>query len=57
MLFENKKHKMNTVNKHKIALKRDDDTRKTHADRIMILARGYSCKLLLLQINRMTASR
>ena len=25
MLFENKKHEMYTVNKHKIALNRDDD--------------------------------
>ena len=27
MLFENKKHEVDTVNKHKIALNRDDDKR------------------------------
>ena len=32
MLFENKKHEINTVNKHKIALNRDDDKRIVHAD-------------------------
>ena len=41
MLFENKKHEVYTVNKHKIALKRDDDNRPVQADGITTLARGY----------------
>ena len=41
MLFENKKHEVYTVNKHKIALNRDDDERFVQADGITILARGY----------------
>ena len=41
MLFENKKHEMYTVNKHKIALNRDDDKRIVHAYGITTLARGY----------------
>ena len=32
MLFENKKHEVYTVNKHKIALNRDDDKRLVQAD-------------------------
>ena len=41
MLLENKKHKVNTVNKHKIALSRDDDERIVQVDGITTLARGY----------------
>ena len=41
MLFENKKHKVYTVNKYKIALNRDDDKRIVQADGITILAKGY----------------
>ena len=41
MLFENKKHEVYTVNKHKDALNRDDDERIVQADGITILARGY----------------
>ena len=41
MLFENKKHEVHTVNKHKIALKRDDDKRLVQADGITTLAKGY----------------
>ena len=41
MLFENKKHEVYTVNKHKIVLNRDDDKRVTQVDRITTLARGY----------------
>ena len=42
MLFENKKHEVYTVNKHKIALNRgDNDKRIVQADRITTLARGY----------------
>ena len=39
ILFENKK--VNTVNKHKIGLNRDDDKRLVQADGITTLARGY----------------
>ena len=39
MLFENKKHEVDTVNK--IALKRDDDNRIVQANGITTLARGY----------------
>ena len=41
MLFENKKHGVHTVNKHNIALNRDDDKRVVQADGITTLARGY----------------
>ena len=41
MLFENKKHEVYTVNKHKITLDRDDDKRLVQADGITTLARGY----------------
>ena len=41
MLFENKKHEVYTVNKHKIALNRDDYKRLVQADGITTLARGY----------------
>ena len=41
MLFENKRHEVYTVNKHKIALNRDDDKRLVQADGITTLARGY----------------
>ena len=41
MLFENKKHELYTVNKHKIALDRDNDKRLVQADGITTLARGY----------------
>ena len=41
MLFENKKHEVYAVNKHKIALDRDDDKRLVQADEITTLARGY----------------
>ena len=41
MLFENKKHEVYLVKKHKIALNRDNDKRAVQADRITILARGY----------------
>ena len=40
-LFENKKHDVYTVNKHKIALNRDDDKRLVQANGITTLARGY----------------
>ena len=41
MLFENKKHEVNTVNKHKIALNRDYNKRVVQADGITTLAWGY----------------
>ena len=41
MLSENKKHEVYTVNKHKIALNRDDDKRVVQADLLTTLARGY----------------
>ena len=41
-LFENKKHEIYTVNKHKIALNRGDDKRLVQADGITTLARGYA---------------
>ena len=41
VLFENKKHKVYTVNKLKIALNRDDDKRLVQSDGIRTLARGY----------------
>ena len=39
MLFENKKHEVYTINKHKIALNRDADKRLFQADGITALAR------------------
>ena len=41
MLFENKNHKVYTVNKYKIAVNRDDDRSLVQADGITTLARGY----------------
>ena len=41
MLFENKKHEVCTVNKHKIALSRDDDKRILQTDGIATLAWGH----------------
>ena len=41
MLFEIKKHELYTVNKHSIALNRDDDKRLVQVDGIASLARGY----------------
>ena len=41
MLFENKKHKVDTVNKYKITLNRDDDKMLVQTDGITTLARGY----------------
>ena len=41
ILFENKKHDMYTVNKHKIALNRDNDKRVVQTDGITTLARGH----------------
>ena len=41
MLFENKKHEVYTVNKHKIALNRVDDKGLVQADGITTLARGH----------------
>ena len=41
MLFENKKHEVYTVNKHKIALNRDDNKRLVQTDGITTHARGY----------------
>ena len=40
MLFENKKHELYTVDKHKIALKKDDDKRIVQVNGITTLARG-----------------
>ena len=42
MLFENKKHEVYTVNKHKIALNRDNDERIVQAGGITALAREYA---------------
>ena len=41
MLFENKKHEVYIVNKHKIALNRDDGKMLVQADEITTLSRGY----------------
>ena len=41
ILFGNKKHEVYTVNKHKIALTRDDDKRIVQIDGITTLARRY----------------
>ena len=40
-LFENKKHEVYTVNKHKTALNRDNDKRIVQADGITTLAKGH----------------
>ena len=45
MLFENKKNQVYKVNKHKIALNRDDDKRAVQSDGITTLARGYEALL------------
>ena len=45
MLFENKKHKLYTVNRHKIALNRDNDKRLVQANRITTLTRGHVASL------------
>ena len=42
MLFENKRHGVYTVNKHKIALNRDDDKRLVQTDRTRTLTRRYA---------------
>ena len=42
MLFGNKKHEVYSVNKHKIALNRDNDKRILQADGIITLVRGYA---------------
>ena len=39
MLFENKKHEVYTVNKHKIALNRDDNKRIVQVNGITTMAR------------------
>ena len=41
MLFENKKHEVYKLNKHKIALKRDDDKRLVQANGIATLAKEH----------------
>ena len=41
MLFENKKHEVYMVNKHKIALNRDNGKRLVQGDEITTLSRGY----------------
>ena len=41
MLFENEKHEMYTVNKHNIALSRDNDKRLEQIYGITTLARGH----------------
>ena len=46
MLFENKKHEVYTVHKHKIALNRDDDKRVVQANGITTLARGHVALLV-----------
>ena len=42
ILFENKKHKIFTVNKCKIALNREDDKRIVQNDQILTYARGFA---------------
>ena len=42
-MFENKKHKVYTVNKHKIALNRDNDKRLVQADGITTAAGQGTC--------------
>ena len=44
-MFENKRHGVYTVKKHKIALNRDVDKRLVQADGITILARGHTALL------------
>ena len=41
MLFGREHHKVYTVNKHKIALNRDDDKKLVQGDGITTLARGH----------------
>ena len=41
MLFENKKHGVYTVNKHKTAMNRENDKRLVQANGITTLARRY----------------
>ena len=41
MFFENKKHKLYTINRHKIALNRDNDKRLVQADKTTTLTRGH----------------
>ena len=41
MFFKKKKHEVYTVNKHKIALNRDDDKRVLQVDGITTLASGH----------------
>ena len=41
MLFENNKHEIYTVNKHRIVLNRDDDKKLVQADGTTTLAREY----------------
>ena len=41
MLFKNKKHKVDTVNKHTIALRKDNVKRHVQAHGIPTLTRGY----------------
>ena len=41
MLFENEKHKVYTVNKHNVALNKEDGKRLVQADGITTLSRGY----------------
>ena len=44
MLFENKEHKVDTVNRHTIALSKDNDKRHVQAHGIPTLTRGYLLK-------------
>ena len=41
ILIENKKHKVYTLNEHKIGLNREDDKRLVQTDGITTLARGH----------------
>ena len=45
MLFENKKHEVYKVNKHKKARNREDEKRLVQADGITTLARGHVASL------------
>ena len=45
MSFESKKREVYTVNKHKIALNRDDDNRLVQTNGITTLVRGYLASL------------
>ena len=49
MLFENKKHKVDTVNKHTIALRKDNDKRHVQAHGIPTLTRGYLPKCFIME--------